>query len=352
MKDKRLLSISTDRLIFDRGSAVYARQVEYAKQWDKIFIIIFTKKSSNLPKEFSISDNCKVFGTNSISRFLFLSDAIRLGKKIIANNSITEIVCQDSSFTAMVGTALKRKFNIPLEIQVHGDIGSPYFSKNILDKIRLKLSKKYLLQADKIRVVSNRIKVYVEKLLDSNFSIQNKKPGLWVRPNVEVRPIFVDRDLIKNSNITSDLHKKYNQFDRIALMASRLEKEKDIELAINAWPKVLETFPNSGLIIVGNGKQLGYLKNLVLSKGLGNSIIFENWVDKQTLYSYYKTTDLFLNTSMFEGYGMTLVEAEAAGSKIVSTDVGVANEVGALIVEHDSSNVAKRVVEVFSKVSD
>jgi hypothetical protein len=47
-----------------------------------------------------------------------------------------------------------------------------------------------------------------------------------------------------------------------------------------------------------------------------------------------------------------LVEAEAAGSKIVSTDVGVANEVGALIVEHDSSNVAKRVVEVFSKVSD
>jgi glycosyltransferase involved in cell wall biosynthesis len=352
MKDKRLLSISTDRLIFDRGSAVYARQLEYAKQWDKVCIIIFTKKSSNLPKEFSLSDNCTVFGTNSISRFLFIFDAIRLGKKVIANNSITEIICQDPSFTAMVGTALKRRFNIPLEIQVHGDIGSPYFSKNILNRIRLKLAKKYLLQADKIRVVSSRIKIYVEKLLDNNLSIQNKNPGLWVRPSVEVRPIFVDKDSIKNSDITSDLHKKYNQFDRIALMASRLEKEKDIGLAINAWPKVLETFPNSGLIIVGNGERLEYLKNLVSSKGLGNSIVFENWADKQTLYSYYKTTDLFLNTSMFEGYGMTLVEAEAAGSKIVSTDVGVADEVGASIVEHDSVDIAKKVVEVFSKVSN
>jgi glycosyltransferase involved in cell wall biosynthesis len=55
---------------------------------------------------------------------------------------------------------------------------------------------------------------------------------------------------------------------------------------------------------------------------------------------------------MFEGYGMTLVEAEAAGSKIVSTDVGVADEVGASIVEHDSVDIAKKVVEVFSKVSN
>ena len=51
----------------------------------------------------------------------------------------------------------------------------------------------------------------------------------------------------------------------------------------------------------------------------------EPWTDDP--FSYYKTADLFLLTSNYEGYGMAVVEAMAAGCPVIMTDVGLAGEV-------------------------
>lgn len=343
MKNKKLLVISTDRLIFDEKSNVRSRQIEYAKDWKEVHIIIFAVKKDYSNQK--ISENCWIYSTDSVSKFFFPFDAVKIGKKIIKENDISEITCQDASLTAVAGFSLKKNFAIPLEIQVHGDISSLYFQQGFVNKLRFILSKKYLPKADKIRVVSNRIRIFVEELINKKIKEESK------RPKIEVRPIFVDKESIKVSPVIIDLKRKYKQFNYIVLMASRLEKEKDIELAINAWPLVLNYFPNSGLLIVGEGSQEEYLKKLVVSKHLVKSVIFEKWADKQTLYSYYKTADLFLNTSLFEGYGMTLVEAEAANCKIVSTDVGVANEVGAIISEHNKDDLAKKIMIVLSSIN-
>jgi glycosyltransferase involved in cell wall biosynthesis len=333
--------ISTDKTIFKTNSAVRLRMIEYAKKWEEVHIIVFSPKTVNQSANNSInekiSDNCWVYSTDSSHKFFYPFDAIKIGRKIIREKNIREITCQDPSLTAMAGVALKKKFGLPLEIQIHGDIGSPYFARSITNKIRLVLAKKYLSEADKIRVVSNRIKDYVEKVLERN---SHRK----VRPVIEVRPIEVNIEEIKNSPIVVDLRRKYKQFSHIVLMASRLEKEKNIELAIDVWQSVVKSFPKAGLVIVGSGSEELKLKNMVVNTGLTKSVIFENWVDKETLYSYYKTANLFLSTSFFEGYGMTLVEANAANCKIVSTDVGVAREAGAIIVEYNTEDVAKAVI--------
>jgi glycosyltransferase involved in cell wall biosynthesis len=78
--------------------------------------------------------------------------------------------------------------------------------------------------------------------------------------------------------------------------------------------------------------------------GINYSVVFEEWVPVEMLYSYYKTANLFLVTSLFEGYGMTLIEANAAHCKTVSTDVGVAREVGARVVEDKPEMIAEAVV--------
>ena len=44
------------------------------------------------------------------------------------------------------------------------------------------------------------------------------------------------------------------------------------------------------------------------------------------IFSYYKTADVFLSTSLYEGYGMSMVEAYTANCSIVSTDAGIAAE--------------------------
>ena len=163
---------------------------------------------------------------------------------------------------------------------------------------------------------------------------------------IEVRPVAIDIEKIKNAPVleAADLRRKYPQFDKIVLMASRLEKEKNIQLAINSWPGVLKEFPKAGLVIVGSGSCEKDLRSCALRLAPSN-VIIESWADFGTLVSYYKTADVFLNTSLFEGYGMTLVEAQVAGCRIVSTDVGVAKEVGARIVGWDEKEVAEAIIQ-------
>ncbi|MCX6719202.1 MAG: glycosyltransferase family 4 protein [Candidatus Taylorbacteria bacterium] len=358
--------ISTDRLIFDEKSDVRARQIEYAKDWGEVHIIIFDKSKLltfakyELPPSLrlrrtsrrasktqivqtQIGPNCWVCSTESFSKFMYPFDAIKIGGQIIKQHGITEITCQDASLTAMVGVSLKKKFKIPLEIQIHEDLGSPNYAFNLTNRIRRMLAKRYISRVDKIRVVSERIKRYVESVGAASRFNREVRP-----PVIEIRPIKVDSEKIKNTPVTANLRQKYSQFSKIVLMASRLEKEKNIGLAIKAWPIVLQSFPKAGLIIVGDGSQKSNLQFQISEiPNISSTIVFEGHVDMETLISYYKTTDLFLNTSLFEGYGMTLVEAQAAGCRIISTDVGVAREVGATIIEFNADDVASKITKIF-----
>lgn len=321
--------ISTDKKLFEKGSPVASRQIEFAKKWDEVHIIVFAPKKFS---EISISPNVWVYPTRSFSRWLYPFDAGKLGRFIIEKRGITHITTEDSSLTAMAGVSLKKQFNSELEINIHTDIGARHFTDSIENKIRKAMSLSYIPQADKVRVVSNRIKSY---LVDS----------LGIDPSkIEVRPIPVDVDRIRNAPITVDLHSKYPQWRKIVLVASRIEKEKNIELAVNAWPEVISKIPDAGLIIVGRGSQKAYLQQRISRLGVISSVMFEDWVDQATLASYYKTSDVYLLTSLYEGYGLTLVEAQAAGIKIVSTDVGVAAEVGATLADWKKDDVAQKIV--------
>ena len=315
-----------------------ARQIEYAKSWDEVHIIVATDRSY---KEVHIAPNIWVYPTRSLFKVLYPFDAIRLGKFIAKRKNIQQITCQDPFLTAMAGVTLKKELKIPLEIQIHTDIGSPNYTYTLLNKVRKYLALSYLPRADHIRVVSQRVKDYLMTVIPAKAGIQDF---------ITVRPIAVDTEWIVNTPIMIDLHHKYPQFEKIVLMASRLEKEKNIELAINSWPKILEKIPKAGLIIVGAGSEEASLRKQIARCDLEKSVIIEPWAPKQILASYYKTADAFLNTSLFEGYGMALVEAKAAGCLVISTDVGIANEVGATIINFDESDVAEKIIKILKSV--
>ena len=325
--------ISTDRQIFEEGSAVRARQAAYAKDWDEVHIIVFSLLPAS-SSEAVVSPNCWAYSTRSRSKLFYPFDAIKLGRFIIEKRGITEMTCQDASLTAMAGLSLKKRFGLPLEIQIHEDIGSPNYPFTVTNKIRKALALSYVRKADMVRVVSERIKTY----LVESVGIEASK--------IAVRPIAVDIDMIKNAPIIpgADLHVKYPQFDRIILAASRLEKEKGVALAIRAFGEAVRKLPKAGLVVVGRGSQRGKLESAAAQLGLTRSVVFEPWADRATLTSYYKTADLFLNASLFEGYGMAIVEALAVGCPVVSTDVGVAREAGATIAATEPTAIADAII--------
>ena len=329
-----LLMISTDSNILDPQSSVALRQKEYAQKYKEVHIVVLTTRKNSLAREVVLSPNCWVYSTYSLSKFLTVFNALQLSALIMKGRGVTAVTCQDPFFTGMIGVSAKKKNPaISLEIQVHTDIGSPQYTYTLGNKLRKALALSYIPKADHIRVVSNKIRDY----LVSTLSIAPEK--------IEVRPIAVDVEKLAHAQVIegANLHAKYPQFEKIILMASRLEPEKNIQLAINAFKLVSQKMPKVGLVIVGQGSQSSQLKVLG-----SNSIIFESWASPETLYSYYKTADVFLLTSLYEGYGLTLKEAQTAGCKMVSTDVGIAQEIGAAICTYDPADVADKIIHTLS----
>jgi glycosyltransferase involved in cell wall biosynthesis len=130
-------------------------------------------------------------------------------------------------------------------------------------------------------------------------------------------------------------------------VASRITKEKNISLAIRAFDLLIKSGKDdTGLIIVGDGPEKDRLISLSEKLNIKDKVIFLGWASKNELYSMYKTSDIFLNTSFFEGYGMSMVEAKIAGLHIVSTDVGVARDIGATICDYNPSDLSKTLSDI------
>jgi len=122
-----------------------------------------------------------------------------------------------------------------------------------------------------------------------------------------------------------DLRKEYPKFHFVVFMNSRLEREKNIALALSSLKIALKTNPRIGLIIAGSGRQKESLEKQAITLGLTDNVIFLGW--QENVSSLYRSADLYLHTSQYEGYGMTLVEAALEHCPILSTPVGIIEDV-------------------------
>lgn len=340
----RVLMISSDAKIFEQGSPVRRRMIEYGSLFDELHIVVFTKKAHCSHGRTSVeilSDRVRAYQTCSYSRYFYCFDALRIASRVITSkmgdSGITIITTQDPFETGIVGKVLAQKYTLPLNVQVHTDFLSGYFRKeNVLNRVRVALARFVFARAASVRVVSRRIKISLEKS-----GLLNKTC------TVSVLPIFVDIQKIKDAPVGTNLKAMYPQFDHIVLMASRLTHEKDIHTALHAFIKVLAHYPRTGLVIVGDGPERDFLSRFCEKKGIHSSVVYVPWMNRDDLYSLYKTADVFLLSSLYEGYGMTLVEAGVAGTAIVSTDVGVASELlsgGVVCPPRDAECLAHHVL--------
>jgi glycosyltransferase involved in cell wall biosynthesis len=122
--------------------------------------------------------------------------------------------------------------------------------------------------------------------------------------------------------------------EKIVLFVGRLVYEKGIHILINAVPKILEKV-NAKFIIVGSGYMKEQLLNIVRSMGLEHKVMFEGFMDEQTLQKLQKTADVSVVPSLFEPFGIVALEAMAAKSTIVVSDTGGLSE----IVDHDVTGI-------------
>jgi glycosyltransferase involved in cell wall biosynthesis len=103
----------------------------------------------------------------------------------------------------------------------------------------------------------------------------------------------------------------------LLLYAGRLERFKNIHLIVDAMPYLPRDFK---LCIIGQGSYREHISEQIRNLQLENRVHLMGAVSDQELYRWLRTCSAFVTLSSYESFGITVLEALAAGKPVVVND--------------------------------
>ncbi|RTZ58136.1 MAG: hypothetical protein DSZ31_06375 [Gammaproteobacteria bacterium] len=162
------------------------------------------------------------------------------------------------------------------------------------------LEKFILERNDKIIVVSKAVK----KDLERAFFLNPKKLEVIYNP---IDPHFVKRK--SKEPIEKELRDIFK--NPVIVNVARMEPEKGLHHLIEIFERVNKKLPETRLVLIGDGSQRGKLETFIQKKGLKERVYLLGW--KQNPFKYMARSKVFALTSLWEGFGLVLLEAMVLG---------------------------------------
>lgn len=134
------------------------------------------------------------------------------------------------------------------------------------------------------------------------------------------------------------------------ISTGRLVKRKGFDFLLKSLAKVNKVHA----LIIGDGPEKNNLQELAISLGLLDRVHFLGFVTEEKKFQYLSQSDVYILSSVHEGFGIVLQEAMQIGLPIISTDNGGQidlineNENGYLIQFGDDIALAEKI-ELFQK---
>ena len=136
------------------------------------------------------------------------------------------------------------------------------------------------------------------------------------------------------------------------LFVGRIESRKGIPYLLTAFQTIKERRPDARLVIVGDGGLRPEYEALSHRLGL-RDVHFEGYVEPALLPGYFKHADVFCSPSTVnESFGITLLEAMAAGTPVVATSVngpgtlGEDGVTGLIVPARDAAALAEALLRL------
>lgn len=127
--------------------------------------------------------------------------------------------------------------------------------------------------------------------------------------------------------------------ERIVFFIGRLVYEKGVQVLLDAVPKVLARIPDAKFIVAGAGPNEKELRHRAAAMGAADRVIFVGFVDDQIRNSFYRIANAAVFPSLYEPFGIVALEAMAAGTPVVVSDIGGFAE----IVQHGKNGLTTYV---------
>lgn len=207
--------------------------------------------------------------------------------------------------TGPLGMWISNKFEIPNLLSIHGgDIYDP--SKKSSPHRKLYLRK----TVEKVLNDSSYV------IAQSSNTRENALKYYDIKKNIHIIPLAhqpFEFDHVKRE----DLGLNEGLFYTISV--GRLVKRKGFDFLIKG---IAQTPANVHALIIGEGPEKENLESLARQLNIQNRIHFLGFVSEEKKFQYLQNSDIYVLSSVHEGFGIALQEAMQVGLPIVSTDYG------------------------------
>ncbi len=165
---------------------------------------------------------------------------------------------------------------------------------------------------------------------ENELSFKNAVSEIDEKIKVVVIKDIVDADFVKKmSSEKIDFEK--NDEDIVIVTVGRLAKAKGLDMAVEACAMLREKGLFVKWYVIGDGPERNELEKLIKIKGIQDSFLLLGF--KENPFPYMQLCDIYVQTSLFEGLGMTVIEASVLNKPIVTTNFSTAFS----IIEHNKT---------------
>lgn len=173
---------------------------------------------------------------------------------------------------------------------------------------------------------------------------------------IKVIPNPIDIEMIKEMSIepvkNSLFHKSPLKNYHLITSMGRLTKQKGFSYLLRAFKTVRSELPVK-LVMLGRGDEKKELETLAKNLNIDKDITFLGF--QSNPYKYIANADLFVLSSLWEGFPNALVEAMACGTPVISTDcpsgpkeIITSGVNGILVPTHDPESLANAIFKVLT----
>lgn len=210
---------------------------------------------------------------------------------------VTHLIMNMSSDVKAAGRAAKK-----------AGVGNIIYRRGSAIPIKNSTSNRYLFRKVITRIIANSE--------ETRRTILANNPDIFEKEKIHVIYNGIDLSEVYNEGIKKEENKEKN----IVLgNAGRLEKQKHQKFLIELVSRLHQKGYKVKLKIAGTGRLENELKTTVDRLGLNSFVEFIGFTDN--IKRFLSSVDIFVLSSLWEGFGFVLVEAHACGKPVIAFDV-------------------------------
>lgn len=194
----------------------------------------------------------------------------------------------------------------------------------------------------------NRIITISHHLKRFYVKVEGLPPGKIVTVHYGLAPGAFLRDTNDGANVRAEWGVPTDA--PLAGVVGRLTEQKGHTYLLDAFAEVIRALPSACLLVVGDGELRSALERQATRLGLHGNVTFTG--RREDVPRIMMALDVLVMPSLWEGFGLVLLEAMAAGKPVVASRVGAIPEIvadgetGLLVPPRDPESLARALLAV------